>query len=170
MSTVMLGPDHRIRPLDHLQWVLEVRAVPGGGRWKGQARQLEHAGEARERWLPYAYCRTKAGLETALSRLKVLDPAPLADLPDHFDGSPARPRRPFIEQRIVVPSGAEISRGIALAVAAGISLPQIDAAITANRPRTARMLALVGLQDEQADLGRLRRLSVARNPYEEAAE
>jgi hypothetical protein len=58
MSTIPLGPDHRIRPLDHLQWVLERRSVLGGGRWKGQARQLEHAGE---RWLPYAYCPHQGG-------------------------------------------------------------------------------------------------------------
>ena len=77
---VYLNGDWRVRPLDHLQWVLERRTVLGGGRWKGQARQLEHAKEVRERWLPYAYCRTRAGLETTLSRLRsegiVLDPAP----------------------------------------------------------------------------------------------
>jgi hypothetical protein len=75
MSPLPLGPNHRIRPLDHLQWVLEARKKPQPGR-------LERAGGD---WKAYAYCRTRAGLETALFRLRsegiVLDPAPVADLP-----------------------------------------------------------------------------------------
>jgi hypothetical protein len=89
-TLIQLSDDFRVRPLDHLQWVLERRSVRGGGRWKDQASHLKHDGE---HWLPYAYCRTKAGLETALSRLKadgvVLDVGLLAHLPDHFDGPPA---------------------------------------------------------------------------------
>jgi hypothetical protein len=42
-----------------------------------------------ERWVPQAYCRSGVGLETALSRLRtegtVLDPAPLAALPEKFE-------------------------------------------------------------------------------------
>ena len=64
-----------MRPLDHLQWVLERRQ-------KGRPSQLKLRGET---WLPYAYCRTKAGLETALSRLRCegvyLDPKLIAHLP-----------------------------------------------------------------------------------------
>ena len=57
MNLIQLSPDYRVRPLDHLQWVLERRQ-------KGRPSQLKLRGET---WLPYAYCRTKAGLETALS-------------------------------------------------------------------------------------------------------
>jgi hypothetical protein len=74
----MLAADWRVRPLDHLQWVLEVRKKARDGR-------LRRDGEV---WRAYAYCRTKAGLETALSRLRcegiVLDPALLAGLLDFF--------------------------------------------------------------------------------------
>jgi hypothetical protein len=39
-------------------------------------------------WRPYAYCRTRVGLETALSRLRCegiyLDPSLIAHLPDYF--------------------------------------------------------------------------------------
>jgi hypothetical protein len=140
----------RVRPLDHLQWVLERRKVRGGGRW-GHLKQDTARSEA---WLPLAFCRTRAGLETALSRLRqddiVFDAGLLAGLPDHFDGSPAKPRRPFIEKRIVVPSGAEISQGITVALEAGIPLSAVSAAIEANRPRAARLLALIGLGDDTA--------------------
>jgi len=47
--------------------------------------QLERDTEA---WRPYAYCRTRVGLETALSRLRCegihLDPTLIAHLPDYF--------------------------------------------------------------------------------------
>jgi len=72
---IMLSADYRIRPLDHLQWVLEHRRsqLKGGG----------------ERWDAYAYCRTRIGLETALSRLKCegasLDRSLIAHLPDYFE-------------------------------------------------------------------------------------
>lgn len=73
-----LSDDYRVRVLDHLQWVLERQMRARAG--------LERAGE---RWVPFAYCRTRAGLETALSRLRCdssvfLDPAPLASFPDFF--------------------------------------------------------------------------------------
>jgi hypothetical protein len=44
-----------------------------------------------------------------------------------------------------------------VAVQAGMNLAEIDAAIEANRPRAARLLALIGLQDDEfaADLRRL---------------
>jgi hypothetical protein len=75
---IILAADWRVRPLDHLQWVLEVRKKARDGR-------LQRDGEV---WRAYAYCRTKAGLETALSRLRckgiALDPTPLAGLPDFF--------------------------------------------------------------------------------------
>jgi hypothetical protein len=45
-AVVPLGPNHRIRPLDDLQWVLEVRKQPRPGR-------LERDGGA---WKVYAYC------------------------------------------------------------------------------------------------------------------
>ena len=77
-GTITLAADWRVRPLDHLQWVLERRYDPRPGRLQ----------PVREVWHPYAYCRTKAGLETALSRLRckdiALDPALLAALPDFF--------------------------------------------------------------------------------------
>jgi hypothetical protein len=75
---ITLAADWRVRPLDHLQWVLERRYDPRPGRLQ----------PVREVWHPYAYCRTKAGLETALSRLRckgiALDPALLVALPDFF--------------------------------------------------------------------------------------
>jgi hypothetical protein len=96
-ATIMLGPDWRVRPLDDLQWVLERRDVS----------RLDPAGA---RWRPWAHCRTRTGLETALSRLRadgvVLDPASLAALPDHYDGSPAMPRRALLTSRVCGPSGA----------------------------------------------------------------
>ena len=80
---IQLAPDWRVRPLDELQWVLERRRpglYAGGERWDAQA-----------------FCRTRAGLETALSRLKcgwkgtqiTLDPALIAHLPDYFIPDPA---------------------------------------------------------------------------------
>jgi hypothetical protein len=78
---IVLSEEWRVRPLDHLQWVLERR----------RPNQLRAGGE---RWDAQAYCRTRAGLETALSRLKaenvVLDASLLASLPDYFDGTPAK--------------------------------------------------------------------------------
>jgi hypothetical protein len=92
---ITLSADYRIRPLDHLQWILERRSVTGGGRWKAHTSQLEHAGESAGRWLPYAYCRTRIGLTTALSRLRCegihLDPMRIAHLPDYFPGPAALP-------------------------------------------------------------------------------
>jgi hypothetical protein len=78
---IRLSDDFRVRPLDSLQWVLERRA-------KAHARRNKRVGE---RWLPYAYCRSRAGLETALSRLKCeegirLDAALIAHLPDFYPG------------------------------------------------------------------------------------
>ena len=74
-TDIMLGPDWRVRPLDHLQWVVERRA----------AGRLEHDGA---RWLPEAYCRTRVGLFCALSRLAPgLDTTPLAGLPAAFVGA-----------------------------------------------------------------------------------
>jgi hypothetical protein len=77
-----LGNGWRVRPLDDLQWVLERRAKPERGRLKSDG----------ERWLAWAYCRTRVGLETALPRLRaegiVLDPARLAALPEFFDAPP----------------------------------------------------------------------------------
>lgn len=83
---IQLSNDYRVRPLDHLQWVLERRAKLGGGRWKDQESGLKQRGGE---WKAYAYCHTRAGLETALSRLRCdegvfLDPALIADLPDFF--------------------------------------------------------------------------------------
>ena len=85
---IHLSPDYRVRPYDALQWVLERRAVTGGGRWKHQASRLNDAGEAGARWVPIAYCRTRIGLETALSRLRCdgvhLDASALASVPERF--------------------------------------------------------------------------------------
>jgi hypothetical protein len=85
---IELSPDYRIRVLDELQWLLERRTVTGGGRWKGQDRRLNDDGARNERWLPYAYCRTKIGLETALSRLRSegvqLDARLITHLPNFF--------------------------------------------------------------------------------------
>ena len=71
---VQLSGDYRVRPLDHLQWVLERRR----SRLKPDI----------ERWDVLAYCRTRVGLETALSRLKsdgvALDASLLAGLPERF--------------------------------------------------------------------------------------
>jgi hypothetical protein len=87
---LQLSDSYRIRPLDHLQWVLERRPAYNVGRWKGRQSQLGSAGDV---WKPYAYCRTKAGLETALSRLRCdegvhLDVSWLAHLPDFFPEVP----------------------------------------------------------------------------------
>ena len=85
---VQLSDDYRVRPLDHLQWILERRVAVGGGRWKHRDCRLKHAGARSERWLPVAYCRTRIGLETALSRLRSegvhLDETLLANLPERF--------------------------------------------------------------------------------------
>jgi hypothetical protein len=76
--SVFLSPDYRVRPFDHLQWCLERRrpGLKGGG----------------ERWDVLHYCRTRVGLETALSRLRcegiVLDPALLAAFPAFFPEEP----------------------------------------------------------------------------------
>jgi hypothetical protein len=112
---IVLSDDYRVRPLDHLQWILERKAETGAGpsarssiqscsawcskertlrrrnvsnarettplllqvelaggpgRLKHQDRHLKHDGARSERWLPVAYCRPRAGLETALSRLR----------------------------------------------------------------------------------------------------
>jgi hypothetical protein len=57
---IVLSEDYRIRVYDDLQWVLERRdMVPRRG--------FKPAGE---RWRIIAYCRSRAGLETAVSRLK----------------------------------------------------------------------------------------------------
>jgi hypothetical protein len=76
MHVIQLSPDYRIRPLDHLQWVLEKRRPVS--RFKGGG----------ERWDAFAYCHTRVGLETALSRLRCggvhLDPKLIAHLPERF--------------------------------------------------------------------------------------
>jgi hypothetical protein len=102
-ETIALSADWRIRPYDGLQWTLERRALQGAGRWKHQASHLKHD---VERWLPFAYCRTKTGLETALSRLRCegiyLDAGLIAALPNHaFDfrtiwTQPAKAKMPLI--------------------------------------------------------------------------
>jgi hypothetical protein len=72
----------RLRTLDHLQWVVERRVT-------AQEGSVKHD---RERWLPQAYCRTKLGIKTTLSRFSLhTDPVVLAGLPEHFDaGAPAQ--------------------------------------------------------------------------------
>src|SRR5262249_27965957 len=82
-GAIALGSDWQVRPFDHLQWVLERR----------EAGPIKRD---RARWKPRAYCRTRVGLETAVSRLRaegaILDPAPLADLPAVFpDGTRPAP-------------------------------------------------------------------------------
>ena len=73
---VMLAPDWRVRPLDHLQWVVE----------KGDRVDFKLDGE---RWRPLAYCRTRDGLLCALSRLAPeIDSSPLASFPAMFEPSP----------------------------------------------------------------------------------
>jgi hypothetical protein len=73
--TITLCEGWRLRPLDHLQWVLERL----GGAPEGV---VEPVGE---RWRPQAYCRTKAGIQTALSRAGLrASPAVLAGLPEYF--------------------------------------------------------------------------------------
>ena len=78
---VELSDQYRVRPLDHLQWVLERRL-------KARPSQLKRAGEVGERRLAIAFCRTRIGLETALSRLRCdgvhLDVTLLAGLPERF--------------------------------------------------------------------------------------
>ena len=64
---IQLSDEWRVRPLDHLQWVLERRAVRGGGRWKHRASHLNDGGSVLDAW---AYCHTKAGLRTAVRRSK----------------------------------------------------------------------------------------------------
>jgi hypothetical protein len=83
-SSLSLAPDWRVRPLDELQWVLERRNKARPGDLKVFAGA----------WRPWAYCTTRLGLETALSRLKTegvaLDPTPLASLPAQFPTPPDR--------------------------------------------------------------------------------
>jgi hypothetical protein len=97
LGTITLSKEYRIRPLDHLQWVLE--------RKDGTQKRLRANREGSEVWRPVAYCRTKAGLETALSRLRCegihLDPSLIAHLPDYFPkpGGPGPHRRPAAHRR-----------------------------------------------------------------------
>ena len=73
--TIMLSADWRVRPLDHLQWVLERRS-------KAPTSQLERCGET---WEVQAYCRTRDGLYCALSRFNPeADATQLAVLPERF--------------------------------------------------------------------------------------
>lgn len=150
-STVALAEDWRVRPLDDLQWILEHRR---SGLKGGTAR-----------WDARAYCTTRAGLETAVSALKadgvVLDPAPLAQLPETFDGRPPTlSRRELLDRRIAKPSGEEIVTGVRKAVAAGIAHADIARLLQARRSETVRLLARIGLQDDGSvdDLGRLAKL------------
>lgn len=73
---IALSNEWRVRPFDHLQWIVEYRVKPRGGG-------LQRDGA---RWLPHAYCRTKDGLRCALSREGVpsLDLSKLDILPDRF--------------------------------------------------------------------------------------
>jgi hypothetical protein len=149
---IMLADGWRVRPLDEIQWVLEHR--PDG--------RIE---PDTERWLPKACCRTKSGLLTAASRLMaegaVLDAAPLAALPDNFDGSPPVPRRELLIAGTVAASEQEINAGIGAVLASGMTLDQIGSVIERHRSEIVRLLALVGLQDEQsaADLERIKQIA-----------
>jgi hypothetical protein len=97
---ITLGPNWRVRPCDHLQWVLERRH-------EARPSRLERRGES---WGAWAYCRTRAGLETALSRLRsegiVLNPTPLAILPSYYP-EPTKPSpetaSPATEEEAVEP-------------------------------------------------------------------
>jgi hypothetical protein len=75
---IHLSPSWRVRPLEHLQWAVERRQIAKAGRLE------QHTA----RWVPWAYCRSKAGLETAVSRLRSegieLDPTPISDFPSFF--------------------------------------------------------------------------------------
>jgi hypothetical protein len=143
---VEIGPNWRIvRCSDGPQWVLEHRV---------SSRQ-ERDGA---RWLPRAYCRTRPGLVTALSRLAAADPGLVAQLSERFDGSVSAPCRSLMEQRITTASFDEITTGIAKAREAGLTFLQIRHALERSRRETVRLLGLIGLQDAQSstDLQRLR--------------
>lgn len=75
---IALSDEWRIRPLDELQWVIERRA-------KAKAGRLQPIGG---RWQARAYCRTKAGLKTAVTSLKAegfsLDTRLVDNLPVQF--------------------------------------------------------------------------------------
>jgi hypothetical protein len=74
--TIQLSAEWRVRPYDALQWVVERRDQ--------KARRSQNK-LATERWRILAYCRTRVGLETALSRFNAgVDTAPLAGLPERF--------------------------------------------------------------------------------------
>jgi hypothetical protein len=90
MSAIMLCAGWRLRPLDHLQWVVERLDGP---REAG-------AGLAGERWRPQAYCRTRLGIQTALSRAGLrADPVLLAGLPEYFDpGNPFGSNEPTAQE------------------------------------------------------------------------
>jgi hypothetical protein len=122
------------------------------------ASRLERDGAG---WLPRAYCRTKGGLISALSRLNLAaDPSPLAHLPERFDGFAPASRRPFLTRWVTASSFDEIITGIAKAREAGLTLVQIRHALERCRRETVRLLGSVGLQDAQsgADLQRLSNL------------
>jgi hypothetical protein len=74
MSVALCG-GWRLRPLDHLQWVVErLDGAPEGS-----------SGLAGARWRAQGYCRTRVGVETVLSRSGLRAcPAVLAGLPDYF--------------------------------------------------------------------------------------
>jgi hypothetical protein len=72
---VALCEGWRLRPFDHLQWVVERLAEP-------RCSRLERVGE---RWLIQGYCRTKVGVETVLSRSGLRAcPSALAGVPEYF--------------------------------------------------------------------------------------
>jgi hypothetical protein len=80
LQTIVWPEGYRVRALDHLQWVMERRDK------KGRDGRLEPIGEV---WRPVAYCRTRIGLETALSRLRCeksvhLDSSLIAHLPEFY--------------------------------------------------------------------------------------
>jgi len=74
-NIIVQTAEWRVRPLDHLQWVLERRRsrLKGGGAC----------------WDAVAYCRTRDGLLFAVNRYKAdIDPGELAHLPRFFEESP----------------------------------------------------------------------------------
>jgi hypothetical protein len=96
-----LGENYRVRDLDALQWVFEIRSQP---RQDSLDSRPERVGE---RWLPFAYCRSRLGLETALSRLGVsVDKPKLAHLPEWFEPNVLE----HVQDRVVAENGLGIGQ------------------------------------------------------------
>ena len=73
--TITLCEGWRLRPLNHLQWVVE--------RQDGQDRHSKLAGE---RWRIQGFCRTKIGIQTVLSRSGLrADTGVLDGLPEYYE-------------------------------------------------------------------------------------